>query len=44
MKTILKINVRRILTQLHERETEPGGERKGAGRGEGGACTVAALH
>ena len=43
MKIILKINVKPIFTQLYERKIEPGGERKGAGRGQGGACTVVAL-
>ena len=36
MRIILKINLGPILVQVHKRETEPGGERKGAGRGEGG--------
>jgi len=43
MSTILKINLRPMLAKLDERETEPGGERKGAERGEGGphSCSFA---
>ena len=38
----MKINLRPMLAQVHERTTESGGERKGARRGEV-ARTVAAL-